>query len=88
MLDMNCDQKICETDLFTFMETHKEHSFFEQVLVFDMQDIVKTFEERNEFLRKGDQTMDLTDEKAPRIKDLQQYLDTTQARIKQRKEVQ
>lgn len=36
MLDMNCDKKICETDLFTFMESHKDQTFFEQVLVSDM----------------------------------------------------
>lgn len=43
MLDMNCDQKICETDVFTFMELHKDHSYFEQVMIFDMQDILQTF---------------------------------------------
>ena len=36
MLDMNCDKKICESDLFTFMELHKDHNFFEQVLISDM----------------------------------------------------
>ena len=54
MLDMNCDKKICESDLFTFMELHKDHNFFEQVLISDMQDIVQTFEKRNQELRQGD----------------------------------
>lgn len=65
MLDMNCDKKICETDLFTFMESHKDQTFFEQVLVSDMQDIVKTFEKKNQSLRQNDKTMDYSNEDKP-----------------------
>lgn len=36
MLDMNCDQMICETDLFTFLELHSEDSFFRETLTQDI----------------------------------------------------
>lgn len=58
MLDMNCDLKICETDLFSFMELHKDNTFFEQVLIHDMRDIVKNFEKTNHSIRINDKTMD------------------------------
>ena len=28
MFDMNCDQMICETDLFTYLELHKNDDYF------------------------------------------------------------
>ena len=40
MFDMNCDQMICETDLFSFLELHKKDEFFQKTLIFDIQDIV------------------------------------------------
>ena len=48
MLDMNCDQKICETDLFTFLEMHNEDEFFKKALNYDLQDIVAAFRLRNQ----------------------------------------
>ena len=40
LLDMNCDGMICETDLFTFLELHKDDdNFFKTTLIYDMQDI-------------------------------------------------
>ena len=48
MLDMNCDQKICETDLFTFLEAHNEDEFFKKALNYDLQDIVAAFRHRNQ----------------------------------------
>lgn len=74
MLDMNCDKKICETDLFSFMESHKDHKFFEQVLVYDMQDIVQNFEKINQKLRSNDMAMDYSNENEPKIKKLEHYL--------------
>lgn len=40
MFDMNCDNLICETDLFTFLELHKnDDKMFKKVLIYDLQDI-------------------------------------------------
>ena len=37
ILDMNCDGMICEADLFTFLELHKEDSeFFKTTLIYDI----------------------------------------------------
>lgn len=87
MLDMNCDQKICETDVFTFMELHKDPTFFERVLIYDIQDILRTFAKGNSQLRATDKTMDYSDEAQPRIKNLPAYLEAAQVRSEQRSEV-
>ena len=50
MLDMNCDKMLCETDLFTFLELHREDSFFKTALIYDLQDIVAAFKVRNQEL--------------------------------------
>lgn len=36
MLDMNCDGKICETDIFSFMEMHNNDEFFRETFLYDM----------------------------------------------------
>lgn len=46
MFDMNCDLMICETDIFTFIESHKEDDdFFSKCLIYDMQDISAVFKQ-------------------------------------------
>ena len=86
MLDMNCDQMICETDLFSFLELHKEDEYFHKTIIYDLQDIVQVFSSRNESLLLDDEVMDHTGP-APTIKKLPAYLDRTRARAEQRKEI-
>lgn len=48
MLDMNCDNMICETDLFTYLELHnKDDDHFSKCMIYDIQDIGMTLQERN-----------------------------------------
>ena len=76
ILDMNCDGMICEADLFTFLELHKEDSeFFKTTLIYDIQDISKALNNRNKKLLEGDQVMDHADPDAPTIKNLNNYLE-------------
>lgn len=86
MLDMNCDQMICETDLFSFLELHKEDDYFHKTMIYDLQDIVTAFSSRNESLLLEDEVMDHTNSR-PTITDLPGYLERTRARAEQRKEI-
>ena len=87
MLDMNCDKMLCETDLFTFLELHREDSFFKTALIYDLQDIVAAFKVRNQELQKQDETFDFKDESAPKMKDLEKYLAGAAKRADDRKEI-
>ena len=88
MLDMNCDGMLCETDLFTFMELHKEESeFFRTTLIYDLQDISQALRERNAKLVQSNTVMDFSDARNPKIKNLGAYLETTRARAEQRKNI-
>lgn len=52
---MNCDGQICEGDLFTFLELHKDdNDLFKKTLIYDIQDISKALNDRNEHLRNFD----------------------------------
>ena len=54
MFDMNCDNLICETDLFTFLELHKnDDKMFKKVLIYDLQDIQKALSSRNDEIMKN-----------------------------------
>ena len=86
MLDMNCDQMICETDLFSFLELHKDDEYFHKTMIYDLQDIITAFSARNESLLVEDEVMDHTASK-PTITDLPAYLERTRARAEQRREV-
>jgi len=74
---MNCDDRLCETDLFGFLEHHKQDLFFEECLIYDLQDIGKALKEKNQHLRQKDQVMDFTDPNAPKIKNLHNYLESS-----------
>ena len=86
MLDMNCDQMICETDLFSFLELHKEDDYFHKTMFYDLQDIVSAFSSRNESLLLDDEVMDHT-QAQPKITDLPGYLERTRVRAEQRREI-
>ena len=86
MLDMNCDQMICETDLFSFLELHKDDEYFHKTMIYDLQDIVTAFSARNESLLLEDEVMDHTASK-PKITDLPAYLERTRVRAEQRREI-
>ncbi len=51
---MNCDDKLCETDIFVFLEHHKHDHFFEKCLIYDLQDIGKALKEKNQHLKLKD----------------------------------
>lgn len=76
VLDMNCDRMICEADLFTFLELHKDdNQFFKTTLIYDIQDISKALNQRNQTLLTNDQVMDHTNPDAPQIKNLNNYIE-------------
>ena len=87
MLDMNCDSKICENDIFTFLELHREDSFFKTALIYDLQDIIAAFKVRNEQLMRQDDVFDYTDESSPKMKDLGKYIAIEKERELARKDV-
>ena len=88
MLDMNCDGMICETDLFTFLELHKDDdTFFKTTLIYDIQDIARAFNKRNYELILNNPVMDQTDPYLPTIKDLPAYLETTRHKAEHRREI-
>ena len=87
MLDMNCDGKICETDIFSFMEMHNNDEFFRETFLFDMQDIVRKFKEMNNDLIDNDHVWDHSNLKEPKIKELEAYLDHSKQLIARRKEL-
>ena len=74
MFDMNCDSHICESDLFTFMELHKDDEFYQNVMTQDLQDISQAIHRVNHKLAHEDEVMDYTDQGAPKIKNLEKYL--------------
>jgi len=84
---MNCDNQLCETDLFSFLELHKQDEFFRHCLNYDLQDIGVAFKQRNYSLAASDQVMDYTNPNAPRIKNLGQYLESTKTRVQLRKDI-
>ena len=88
MFDMNCDKMICETDIFTFLESHREDEYLKTTLNYDMQDIIRAFKQCNEKLKGSDPVMDYSNEAAPRIKDLKSYVKHTKQQVIQRKKVQ
>lgn len=88
MFDMNCDQMICETDLFTFLELHKKDDFFEKTLIFDIQDIVQAFRQRNESLVASNKVMSYANPAIPKIKNLHLYLENARVKIDQRKKAE
>ena len=53
MLDMNCDQMLCETDLFTFLQSHDQNDFFRETLNHDIQAIAEAFTQRNKQLQES-----------------------------------
>ena len=88
MFDMNSDSHICESDLFTFMELHKDDEFYQNVMTQDLQDISQAIHRVNQKLAHEDKVMDYTDQGAPKIKDLEKYLEYTQSRVVQRREME
>jgi len=74
MLDMNCDSHLCETDLFTYLELHKDDEYYQNIMIYDIQDIAQAFRSRNETLTRTDDVMDYSKPNAPRIKNLSNYL--------------
>jgi hypothetical protein len=71
---MNCDSHLCETDLFTFMELHKDDEYYQNIMVYDVQDIAQAFHSRNKHLANTDKVMDYSNLNAPKIKNLEAYL--------------
>lgn len=88
LFDMNCDQNVCETDIFTFIESHKEdNDFFSKSLIYDLQDISAVFKQRNSVLSANDAVMENQEPDNPKIKSLEKFLDQTKVRKQQRKEI-
>lgn len=87
MLDMNCDSHLCETDLFTFLELHKDDEYYQNIMIYDIQDIAHAFRSRNETLTRTDDVMDNSNPNAPRIKNLSNYLLTSKQKMDQRRDI-
>lgn len=81
MLDMNCDKHICETDIFTFIESHKnDNDFFSKCLIFDLQDISSVFKKRNSTIAEKDQALDNRRPGSPKIVNLGNFLDKSKVK--------
>lgn len=89
MLDMNCDKSLCEADLFTFIESHKEdNDFFGKCLIYDLQDIAAVLSENNHELTINDDVMDNRRPMSPKIASLDKFIAQMQIKKQKRKEIQ
>ena len=71
---MNCDFAICEADIFSYMRNLRNDEFFRKIIYQDINDIYKALKRKKEEMQILDPVFDHTDEKKPKIRNLNAYL--------------
>ena len=74
LFDMNCDNAVCEADLFSYLRNLKDDEFFRKIMHQDITDIQKSLVRKKEELKLNDPVFDNANEKKSRIKNLEAFL--------------
>jgi len=73
--DMNCDESLDQTDMFSFIKDVKNDGLFNSACYKDIQDIQTYLDLKQTKIHLADPVLDQTDLKKPKIKDIEVFLD-------------
>ena len=88
LYDVNCDNFVDETDMFCFIKNVKSERFFQKVLQYDMNDIVKHLQATNKRIKDQDPIIDYKRDGSMKIRDLNGFISRSIKKSAEQKKAQ